>query len=286
MELYAYQDENRRGTLRRLNYVGANGARKYAMVYLPWGYDADPERRFNVLYLMHGGGGNPDAWLDSCPLKNMLDHCFAAGAAEPMIVVFPTFYANGAQRSGGVIDQEFEHGSVLTFQQELTERLLPAAEGALRTYAKGTDPASLRRARTHRGFGGFSMGAVNTWYAFSLHLDFFSVFLPLSGDSWAVEIMGGSKQPEATAKLLREAVRSPGFGPEDFNVFAATGTEDIAYPNLTPQIEAMRALDDTFRFSEDFKTGNLHCLLGEGMVHSYDAVYQYIFNYLPYLFRG
>ena len=52
---------------------------------------------------------------------------------------------------------------------------------------------------------------------------------------------------------------------EDFRIFAATGTEDIAYPNLTPQIEAMQKLDDVFRFSEDFGQGNLHYLLGDGI---------------------
>ena len=286
MKLHSFKDEPRRGSIRRLEYVGAEGARKYALVYLPWGYDDDPERRWDILYLMHGGGGSPDAWLDACPLKNMLDRSFADGEAEPMIVVFPTFYAHGPRRSGGVINQAFEHASVLTFQLELTERLIPAVEGAVRGFAESTSPEALKRARDHRGFGGFSMGCVNTWYAFSLHLDYFSVFLPLSGDSWAIEVMGGSKQPARTAALLRETVRGMGFGPEDFKIFAATGTADIAYPNLTPQIAAMKKLDDVFRFSADPARGNLHYLLAEGWEHTYDAVYQYVYNYLPYLFRG
>ena len=283
MKLHSYFDESRRGTVRRLEYIGAENARKYALVYLPYGYGDDPERRYDILYLMHGGGGSPDAWLDACPVKNMLDRAFAAGEAKPMIVVFPTFYTRGARRGDG-INQDFEHGSVLTFQQELTERLLPAVEGAVRGYAEGTRPEALKAARAHRGFGGFSMGSVNTWYAFSLHLDYFSVFLPLSGDSWAVEGMGGSKQPKATAALLRETVRTMGFGPEDFHIWAATGTKDIAYPNLTPQIEAMKQLTDVFRFSADADRGNLHYFLAEGLEHSYDAVYQYLYNHLPLLF--
>ena len=286
MKQFSYLDESRRGTLRRLNYVGAQGARKYAMVYLPYGYDAEPERRYDILYLLHGGGGSPDAWLDSCPVKNMLDRSIAAGESKPMIVVFPTFYTDGPRRVPGTVDEQFELRSVLTFQKELTESLLPAAEGVLRGYAEGTGPEALRNTRGHRGFGGFSMGGVNTWFAFSLHLDFFSVFLPLSGDSWELETLGGSKQPEATADMLRARVLSLGLGPEDFAIYAATGTKDIAYPNLTPQIEAMKARDDVFRFSEDFEKGNLHYLLGDGMVHSYDAVCQYLYNYLPCLFRG
>ena len=287
MREYAFHDENCRGTLRYLHYVGARGFRKYALVYLPYGYGDDPARRYDVLYLMHGGGGNPDSWTDSCILKNMLDHSFAAGEAEPMIVVFPTFYTDGARRTPGVVDDRFEHESVLTFQkEELTQRLLPAVEGALRTYAEGFDPASLRRARAHRAFGGFSMGAVNTWYAFSLHLDYFSVFLPLSGDDWTMEIMGGSKKAKETAAALKKAAEGLGFGPEDFRIFAATGTEDIAYPNLTPQIQAMKAETALFRFSEDFTGGNLHYLLAQGLAHNYEAVCQYVYNCLPYLFRG
>ena len=286
MKQFEYFDENRRGRLERLDYIGAHDARKYALIYLPWGYDDDPDRRYDVLYLMHGGGGNPDAWTDSCPLKNMLDRTFAAGEAKPMIVVFPTFYNEPPKRIPGIVDPEYEHRCVLDFQtEELTQFLLPAVEGACRGHAEGTDRESLRRARAHRGFGGFSMGAVNTWYAFLLHLDCFSVFVPLSGDCWAAAPTGGGSHAAETAALLRESVHKQGFGPDDFAVFAATGTEDIACPNLTPQIEAMKTLDDVFRFSENDGQGNLRYLLAEGLAHNYEAVNQYLYNYLPCLFR-
>ncbi len=286
MKLFEYQDAERRGALRRLEYAGFRGARKYAMLYLPPDYGADPGRRYDILYLMHGGGGNPDAWLDACPVKNMLDRSFGEGGVEPMIVVFPTFYEGVPVRTPGRVDEAHELRCVLSFQQELTEDLLPAVEGAVRGFAEGTDPDALKKARAHRGFGGFSMGGVNAWFALSLHVDYFSVFLPLSGDSWAIEPMGGGKRPDETAELLRKSVLDRGFGAGDFTVFAATGTEDIAYPNLTPMIDALKRRDDVFRFSGDFTQGNLHYLVGEGMAHDYGAVNQYFYNYLPYLFRG
>ncbi len=286
MKTFGYRDENCRGRIQRLDYTGAEGVEKYALIYLPFGYDQEENRRYNILYLMHGGGGNPDAWLDCCPVKNMLDRSFASGEVEPMIVVFPTFYAHGAPRRGDKPNPGHELDDVLLFQKELTEQLLPAVEGFVRGYAESVDAEGLKKAREHRGFGGFSMGSVNTWYAFSLHLDYFSTFVPLSGDSWAVELMGGSKQPEATAEHLRGSILSQGFGPADFSIYAATGTEDIAYPNLTPQIEAMKKLDDVFRFSEDYGTGNFHYLVADGLAHAYEAVYQYLYNYLPYLFRS
>lgn len=287
MKRFALQDEPRRGRLERLDYTGAGGARKYARVYLPYGYDDDPERRYDVLYLMHGGGGDPEHWTALCPVQNMLDAAFANGEAAPMLVVFPTFYAAPPRRDPGSFDPRDEHERVLEFQNgELAQCLLPAVEGTYRTFAAGSDPAALKNARNHRAFGGFSMGAVNTWYAFQLHLDCFSVFVPLSGDSWALGPTAGGERPEETAALLLGSVRDAGFGPGDFAIYAATGTGDIAYPNLTPQIEAMKALDDMFRFSEDLSEGNLHYLVGQDMVHSYDDVCQYLYNYLPYLFRG
>ena len=285
MKIFAYDDEPRRGRIERFEYTGAQGSHKYALVYVPYGYDDEPQRRYNILYLMHGGGGSPDAWLDSCPFKNMLDRSFASGRAEPFIVVLPTFYAFGPKPRTGRVDQEFEHASVLTFQKELEEQLIPAVEGKYRGFAESTDPEALKSARAHRGFGGFSMGSVNTWYAFFLHTDLFSVFVPLSGDCWALGIMSGGRQPAETAVALRDAAVANGFGVDDFSIFAATGTGDIAYPNLTPQIEAMKALSGFFVFSEDFSEGNLHYLLAEGMIHEYPAVCQYVYNYLPYLFK-
>ena len=287
MKEFTYQDEARRGRLERLDYTGAGGARKHALVYLPYGYDSDPARRYDVLYLMHGGGGNPEHWPELCPVENMLDRAFASGEAEPMLVVFPTYYPAPPQREPGTVDPDYERRSVLEFQTgELTQLLLPAVEGTYRTFAAGTDPAALKNARNHRGFSGFSMGGVNTWYAFQLHLDYFSVFVPLSGDSWALGPTAGGERPAETAALLRDSVRDAGFGPGDFAIYAATGTEDIAYPNLTPQIEAMKALDDMFRFNEAPGKGNLHYLLGEGLAHNYEAVNRYLYNYLPYLFRA
>ena len=286
MELFEYQDENCRGRIERFDYIGTEGAKKYALIYLPYGYDTEPQRRYDILYLMHGGGGSPDAWLDSCPFKNMLDRSIASGRVKPLIVVFPTFYKTISTRKDGQVDHDFEHASVLSFQEELTSQLIPALEGRYRTFAEGTDPASLKKARTHRGFGGFSMGAVNTWYACYLHIDYFSVFLPLSGDLWLYGEKGGGKKPRETALALKDAALKNGIGPKDFAIYAATGTEDIACPNLTPQIEAMKQLGDFYQFSEDFAKGNLHYLLAEGYYHEYPAVYQYVYNYLPYLFGG
>lgn len=74
MEKYTYHDVNKRGTIKQITYITKNqqgeDREKYANIYLPYGYDgADKEKRYNILYVMHGGGGNPDAWLGKFPLS-------------------------------------------------------------------------------------------------------------------------------------------------------------------------------------------------------------------------
>ena len=276
MELHRYHDVNRRGTVERLCYTAkdADGTvvSKYANVYLPYGYST--AQTYPALYLIHGGGGNPDAWLDCSMIKNALDASFAESRCKPFITVFPGFYNRDPVRSGGRPDEEAERAHVLRFQQELRNDLIPAVEKAF----------SVRACRECRAIGGFSMGGVTTWFAFLGNQDLFSVFLPLSGDCWQVCGLGGGKETEKTVRCLHDHTVEQGYKKEDFRIYAGTGDEDIAYPNLTPQIEAMKKCTDLFEFSEKPEEGNLHYTVMENAPHMYEKVYQHIYHYMPVIF--
>ena len=277
METHQYHDINRRGRIERLTYTtkdeAGERAEKYANVYVPDGYD--PNRKYPALYLIHGGGGNPDAWLDCSWIKNALDASFAEKRCAPFVVIFPTFYNHPPVRTGRV-DEQVEREHVLRFQRELRNDLIPAAEAA---YA-------VRGDRADRAIGGFSMGGVTTWFAFLENLDLFATFLPLSGDCWQFGGLGGGKETERTVQYLHDRVLEQRYRKEDFRIFAGTGKEDIACPNLTPQIEAMKKKDDVFVFSEEMTRGNLHFVLMENAPHMYEKVYQHVYNFAPYLFPG
>ena len=63
MKEFAYHDIDYRGRLHRVDYRSTdkdgNVCYKYAQVYTPYGYD--PAKPYDILYLMHGGGGSADA---------------------------------------------------------------------------------------------------------------------------------------------------------------------------------------------------------------------------------
>lgn len=57
-------------------------------VYTPAGYETSG-KRYPVLYLLHGMGGDEEAWISLGRTAQILDNLIAQGKAKPMIVVMP-----------------------------------------------------------------------------------------------------------------------------------------------------------------------------------------------------
>ena len=81
------------------------------------------------------------------------------------------------------------------------QRLIPLVESRYRTYTQQTDLEGLQASRNHRAIGGFSMGAVTTWYALEYTLDYFKYFLPISSDGWSLGRFAGMNYPDETALI-------------------------------------------------------------------------------------
>ena len=267
------------GTVERFEYRSGNDM-KAAYVYLPYGYAAD-DKAYNILYFMHGGGGSADQFYNrNYALNDILDHAIENGEIEPLIVVTPTFY------SPNDYDSSVSNAAQLTaqFHTEFIQDLMPAVEGHYRTYAETTDAAGLEVSRMHRAFGGFSMGAVTTWYQFVNALDYVAYFMPLSGDCWEFGNQGGASHPEETAAYLNDYVENAPHG-DEFFIYAMTGSSDIAYNAMSSQINAMRNFPQ-FSFGLPSTGGNIQFDLLDGATHDYTYYRNYIYSILPYFFGG
>src|SRR6202012_4498882 len=64
------------------------------------GYKANGTKRYPVLYLLHGAGGDEDAWMTMGRANIILDNLIAAGKAVPMIVVMPNGNATQSVAQG------------------------------------------------------------------------------------------------------------------------------------------------------------------------------------------
>lgn len=68
-------------------------------VYTPPGYESNKEK-YPVLYLLHGMGGDEEAWMTLGRASQILDNLIAAGKAKPMIVVMPNGHTSNAAAPG------------------------------------------------------------------------------------------------------------------------------------------------------------------------------------------
>jgi enterochelin esterase-like enzyme len=93
-------------------------------VYLPPNYHRAPTQRYPVLYLLHGGGGDEDAWTTMGRANVIMDNMIASGRTQPMIVVMPN--GNAAQTHS----QGFGLGPTPSRQQVLAPAPNPAPRPA------------------------------------------------------------------------------------------------------------------------------------------------------------
>lgn len=84
-DYYAAQDVAH-GTVARVWATMPDGRERRMAVYTPAGYEHS-KRKYPVLYLLHGMGGDEEAWLATGRLAEIMDNLIAEGQAEPMIVV-------------------------------------------------------------------------------------------------------------------------------------------------------------------------------------------------------
>ena len=239
-------------------YNGING-NKTMYVYLPPGYDES--KKYNVFYLMHGGNENERTlfFQDDTMMQNIFDNMIARGELDPLIVVTPTFN-NCPNGSYDVYD-------------EIRKTIIPYVEGKYSTYAENTTTEGLQASRYHRAYGGFSMGGGSTWINLLHNLDIIAYYMPLSGHNW-----GGVGE-------IQKAIDDSGFSPREYFIFAATGSSDIAYNNMLPQINEMKADTKRFVYSSDFSKGNFYFLVAPGKDHWWGNVRHYVYDALPSFFH-
>lgn len=271
------------GTLNKLTYdtwesfsyeQKSNKITKEAWVYLPYGYTDEEE--YNVFYLSHGGWSNETTLMgtDDNPksFKNVIDNAIQDGNIKPLIIVLPT-YNNTSENDSS--DYSLAIQLTNQFHNELVNDLIPAVESKYSTYAKDTTPQGLKESRDHRGFGGFSMGSVNTWNTFRYCLDYFRYFMPMSG-SYTTD-----------GEYMADLVRQQGYSSQDFFIFAASGTDDFAYSAFKAQIMAMaNNSGGMFKLAKNESEGNMSFLEREGYKHDAKATDEYTYNGLRFFWNG
>jgi enterochelin esterase-like enzyme len=122
------------------------GNKRKALIYTPPGYSKD--KKYPVLYLLHGIGGDQKEWLNGGQPQVILDNLYAENRLEPMIVVMPNGRAMKDDRSTGNIMAPDKVQAFATFEKDLLKDLIPYIE---KNYPVIKDAE-------HRAIAGLSMG--------------------------------------------------------------------------------------------------------------------------------
>lgn len=238
------------------------GSPRRLVIYTPTGYEKDPDKRFPVLYLLHGLGGDETSWSGKGRISQILDNLIASGSVEPMIVVMPN--GNSPQQAAPGENREgmfVQPTSKLPFEGGAFESSFPEIVSFIDSnYRTLSDKA-------HRAIAGLSMGGMHS-RAISMNnpgmFDYVALFSP------AIDPMFGdvhSIYDHKQHKLQEQYRQSPTL------YWIGIGKNDFLYDVNT----ANRALMDSLGLKYDYHES--------GGGHTWSNWRDYLCIILPKLFN-
>jgi enterochelin esterase family protein len=85
---YRFDKNISHGQIRSIYYWSEiNGMERHCNVYIPAEYEQNPNKRYPVLYLLHGWGEDENGWSNQGHMGNIMDGLISSGKAISMIVV-------------------------------------------------------------------------------------------------------------------------------------------------------------------------------------------------------
>ena len=169
------------GTLAKVWYESPTLKLKRRMyVYTPAGYEDNKKTKYPVLYLLHGSGGDEDAWTQLGRAPGIMDNLIALGKAKPMIVVMTNGNATQQAEMGyapvivsppvapaatpAIAGARISNPNSGRFEESLVKDVIPYIESHYRTL----------KDKENRAVAGLSMGGGHTQNVTLKYPDMFS----------------------------------------------------------------------------------------------------------------
>lgn len=256
------------GTVSAVWYPSAQlGADRRLSVYTPPQYDAEPDRRFPVLYLLHGSGGDENAWVELGNVARIMDNLIAEGKAEPMIVVMPNGNS-GKQAAPGETSENLSYKPAMT-------NLIPGSykngkyETAFPEIVRFVD----QRYRTlpdkaHRALAGLSMGGFHTLYISVNHPSYFD-YIGLFSAGLDMSNVDVSQPAYGDLDGKLKALQASGYK----LFWVAIGDEDFLYQTNRDFCERLDGLKFDYEYHESSRG------------HLWSNWRQYLLLFAPRLFK-
>jgi len=235
-------------------------------VYTPAGYE-NGNQKYPVFYLLHGAGGDEDAWTNMGRAAQIMDNLIAQGKARPMIVVMTNGNANQSGAQNEVTNPPVQGDGMAAYQRlagrfesHLVKDLIPFIE---KNYKVFTD-------KDNRAIAGLSMGGMHTQ---TITNDNPGMFSYIGVFSMGIMSFGQPNQDAAKIEQERdikiEALKKSGYK----LYWIACGKDDFVYQGV---ITLRNTLDKhNFKYVYRESTGG----------HTWANWRIYLSEYAPQLFR-
>lgn len=252
-----YFEAKNRGNLSQVWYDSPTlGLNRRMFIYTPYGYETS-KTKYPVLYLLHGAGGDEDAWSTMGRTCQIMDNLIEKKLAKPMLVVMPN--GNPGQQAALtqlIPEKPFDRnnpGTPNAYVHSIVKDIVPYIEKNYKVIAK---PAS-------RAIAGLSMGGGHTISCTNLYPGFFQYICPLS---MGIRVTDENK---ATYDADFRAVKKAGYK----LYWIACGDSDFL-------IEQARTLDATLT-----RLGMKHTFFVNSGGHTWTNWRIYLNNFAPLLFK-
>ena len=214
-----YKESDKPGNLEQVWYHSAeNNMTRRLYVYTPYGYEPKKTKvKYPVLYLLHGGGGDEDAWSTLGRTCQILDNLIAQGKAEPMLVVMPN--GNPSQYAAQTLGIP-ENQNVKTYSSgfdnytSLVADIVPFIESRYNVIAS----------KKGRSVAGLSMGGGQSFYIAFRNVDKFSSVGIFSSGLIGASAIGGEPF-DAEKQIPGMLTQSDKFNKFDV-IYLACGEQD------------------------------------------------------------
>lgn len=263
-----YFEANQRGNLNQVWYESPTlEMTRRLFVYTPYGY-ADSKEKYPVLYLLHGAGGDEDAWSTMGRACQILDNLIEKGLAKPMICVMP----NGnptqyAARTLMIDEKQVDRNDPAMgmmgnlYPKSIVEDIVPFIE---KTYRVDAKPKS-------RAIAGLSMGGGHTITTSLMYPGFFDYICPLS---MGIGMRFGNNQDNQEEVMKTYETQFKALKKEGYKLyFLACGDTDFLF-------DSAKTLDKMLT-----DTGNKHTFFVTPGGHTWANWRIYLNAFAPQLFK-
>jgi len=211
------------GKIETITYKSKTvGANRSARVYTPAGFTK--KKKYPVLYLLHGIGGDEDEWYKNGVPHIIFDNLIADGKMEPMIVVLPNGRAMKNDRAEGNIFDKEKVEAFATFEKDLLNDIIPFIE---KKYP-------VLKTREFRAIAGLSMGGGQSLNFGLGNLDKFAWvggFSSAPNTKMPAELVPNTQKAKEMLKLLYVSC-----GDKDNLMQVSQRTHDYLKANKVPHI--------------------------------------------------